>query len=265
MLFVGLFILRGTYAIAGVPQIDQSVIITCSNSQGTGFFISKTLIATAKHVVSHCTDVNLKNNKGTFGTGRVVFVSKSDDIAILSTNNLGAPAAITPLEVNQVLPKQSVIVVGTPIDGLVMSEGTVISNSQSLTPHSILLDVPADHGSSGGPVFSGKGIIGMMIQKTENGKIVALEAQVVKVALSTYQRSHSSTASDSGDVKPKQIIITQTSTGPRLQLSIILNIIFLGIIITLFLLRKKRFSRKRIVINLESKSSEVISQEMENK
>ena len=240
-------------------------MITCSNSQGTGFFITNTLIATAKHVVSKCKEVELKNNKGSSGKGVVVYSSKSDDIAIVSTKTLVPPTVITPLDLKPVSPKQSIIVVGMPIDGLVMSEGTVISTSESPLPHSINLNVPADHGSSGGPVFSSTGIVGLIIEKADNGNIIALDAAVIKRSLDSYKGSRPSAAGAPGSSKQNPEVIFQSTDAPKLQLSLIVNFVLLGAVIALVLARKKRFSRKRIVINLDNNSPKIPAQEKEKK
>jgi S1-C subfamily serine protease len=240
-------------AHADVPQIDQSLTITCGSAEGTGFFLSKTLIVTAKHVIHGCTSVNLKNNSGATGTGAVVFSSSSDDIALVSTTTLPSPKSIQQIDPSIVTTNESIIVVGTPIDGLVMSQGTVVSPTTSYLPRAILLNVPADHGNSGGPVFSSRGIVGVIVQKTSDGQIIALDSKVIQAALSQYQGAHPSPSSSAtgGAQSGASLIVVEDKSLPKLQLSILLNAILFGVIIVLILTRKRRFSRKKIVINID--------------
>lgn len=67
-----------------------------------------------------------------------------------------------------------VFTVGSPIEGLLLSKGTLSSIFRNLTEEWLVLDIPADHGSSGGPVFSDEGLIGLVISKDrKNGDIYA--------------------------------------------------------------------------------------------
>jgi Trypsin-like peptidase domain len=252
-------------ARASIPQIDQSMTIICGNAEGTGFFYSSSLIVTARHVIKGCTSVILKNANGAVANGSVVYSSATDDIALVSTETLTAPKNLEPIDNNPVISKEPIAVVGTPIDGLVLSQGTVVDPNSQYDPHSMLLDVPADHGNSGGPVFSTKGVVGLVIQKTDSGQIVALNASVITKALSEYQNSKPKSSSSSNTSTGKTLIVIEDNSKPKLMLSIFCNVILLSVIVILILARKKRFSRKKIVINLDQPKIHIVPEPIEEK
>ena len=263
---VGTMLSGAAPAIAAVPQIDQSMVITCANAQGTGFFIEGNLAITAKHVIKGCKSVDITDNAKHKATGKVVFVSSTDDIAIVSVSGITAPKKILPIDLSQVKKSESIEIVGTPIDGLVLSQGTIAAVSDSYTPRSIVLNVPADHGNSGGPVFSSTGVIGVVIELTSLGQVVALNAGVIQSALESYK---------SGELKPQNApsvsptpqssMIVIDSSAPKLQISLVVNGVLALVILGLILSRRKRFSRRRIVINLSDSKQPVAENEMEKK
>ena len=61
-----------------------------------------------------------------------------------------------------------VYAVGAPIDGLVLSKGKFVRSFTNNLGEWIEIDIPADHGNSGGPVFSDSGLVGMLISKDLN-------------------------------------------------------------------------------------------------
>lgn len=256
-------------AIAAVPQIDQSMVITCANAQGTGFFIEGNLAITAKHVIKGCKSVDITDNAKHKATGKVVFVSSTDDIAIVSVSGITAPKKILPIDLSQVKKSESIEIVGTPIDGLVLSQGTIAAVSDSYTPRSILLNVPADHGNSGGPVFSSTGVIGVVVELTSLGQVVALNAGVIQSALESYKtalpRAHVPQSAPSVSPTPQSSMIVIDSSAPKLQISLVVNGVLALVILGLILSRRKRFSRRRIVINLSDSKQPVAENEMEKK
>jgi Trypsin-like peptidase domain len=255
----GVAMIAPSPAFADMPQINQSVIIKCGNIGGTGFFLPSGSIITAAHVVKKCKSVELLNNGGEKGTGKVLYVAQADDIAIISGSTLATPKNLQPLDLHPVVDSEPVTIVGTPIDGLVLSQGKVFNSLPTYQPRTFSLVVPADHGNSGGPVFSGSGIIGLVIEKTTDGKIIALNASVISSAVKNAE-NHSPTprASSNGG-----LVVIQDNSAPKLQISLLFNALFLAVIIALLLARRKRFSRKKIVINIPTQSSSQPNNEME--
>jgi hypothetical protein len=262
---VGAFLLINAPAFAAVPQIDQSFVITCGNSQGTGFFIDGQVAITARHVVKGCKSVAVTNSAKENGSASVEFVSTNDDVAVIRVSGVSAATHAYLLDTSAVKVKEAVEIVGSPIDGLVLSQGTVAAIKDPYTPRSILLNVPADHGNSGGPVFSSKGVIGEVVELTSMGQVVALNAQVIQTALASYknQTPKPSSSASLPAVTTKVVVIDQNS--PRILISLVINGVMFLVVVALILSRRKRFSRKKIVINLPSSTQPANSDEMENK
>lgn len=77
--------------------------------------------------------------------------------------------------------ESQVFTVGSPIDGLVLSKGVLKDVFEDLTEKWLILQIPADHGSSGGPVFASGGLIGLVISKDKRtGDIYAYTGEDMK-------------------------------------------------------------------------------------
>lgn len=75
-----------------------------------------------------------------------------------------------------------VFTVGSPIEGLLLSKGILSNVFSNLTEDWLVLDIPADHGSSGGPVFSEEGLVGLVILKDkQTGEIYAHTSREIEL------------------------------------------------------------------------------------
>lgn len=217
--------------------IDKTVMIECGDSSGAGFYVDERHILTAKHVVEECRKAKIFSNSGNSTTASDFFFDPNLDIAVLTAaKNIAAPAS---LDETRIETGQSVYIVGAPIDGLVMSKGKVVDSSGTESPSRLYLEIPADNGNSGGPVFSEKGLIGMVTAKYEDGEVIAYN---LKSVLRTLELSRGSSGSNSVSPTPNN------SALPALQLSLIANIAALIIIVVLAARLKKK---KQIVITLD--------------
>jgi Trypsin-like peptidase domain len=237
-----------TPASADLPQIDQSVIIHCGDLKGTGFFLPSGVIITARHVVEKCASIYFLINSGDSGAGKVLYISKEDDIAVISQLSMSVPKGLKSTDIHSVTDGQQVTIVGSPIDGLVLSQGTIADSKPTYQPRSFSLSIPADHGSSGGPVFSSRGIVGIVVEKMNDGSIIALNSTVINLAVaSALARIPAPQATDS----KKQIeILIQDNSAPKFQLSLVLNIVLSLVIFFLIFIRKKRFFSRKVVISM---------------
>lgn len=151
--------------------IDLGVQIECPEARGAGFYLSEKLVVTAKHVVENCRFPLLTNSQGNSTSTTSILQSRSKDLAYLTVqeNIANSVQLVSPPPIGSV-----VYTVGSPIEGLLLSKGTLANVFSNLTEDWLVLDIPADHGSSGGPVFSEEGLVGLVILKDkQTGEIYA--------------------------------------------------------------------------------------------
>jgi S1-C subfamily serine protease len=220
--------------------IDQSVMINCGKASGTGFYIDSTHIMTAKHVITDCKTAEIISNSGKKTTASNFFLEPRLDIAILTAKTLIVTAVKFDPKPTQL--GETVFIVGSPIDGLVLSKGKVVESSDMSSPTRIYLEIPADHGNSGGPVFSDTGLVGMVTAKYDNGPVIAYNLNSLQASISLSKKSPADQAAD------QPVTTTDNSSLPALQISVILNVIaFVLIVVLAARLRRNR----QIVITLD--------------
>lgn len=220
--------------------IDQSVMIECGDSSGTGFYIDSNHIMTAKHVVTECKTATIISNSNKKTTATNFFLDPKLDIAILTSEKTIVKKVSTDSVETEL--GQTVFIVGSPIDGLVLSKGKVVESSGLSSPNRIYLKIPADHGNSGGPVFSNSGLIGMVTAKFDDGQVIAYNLNSLLQTLELSKKSPQAETSTS------PATTTDNSTLPALQISLILNAITLVTIIVLLARLRKN---KQITITLD--------------
>jgi hypothetical protein len=165
-------------AVEESSYIDLAVQIVCPSSRGAGFFLEEKIVVTAKHVIENCLAPQIINNKGIRTRTVSIDFSNNKDLAYIEVAE-----AIVPVVIIAKTPSinSEVFTVGSPIDGLLLSKGTLREVFRDLTEEWLVLDIPADQGSSGGPVFSSGGLIGLVISKDKrNGDIYAYRALDMK-------------------------------------------------------------------------------------
>jgi S1-C subfamily serine protease len=233
-----LTVLIGTLSLAPASAdekayIDQSVMINCGDGSGTGFYLDSTHIMTAKHVVTGCNTAEIISNSNKKTTASNFFLDPKLDIAIITSKKMIVKPVAT--DSTEFKPGQTVYIVGSPIDGLVLSKGKVAESSGLSSPSRIYLEIPADQGNSGGPVFSDTGLIGMVTAKFDDGQVIAYNLKTLLQTIELSKKSPTNQTSNSG------VSTSDNSTLPALQISVILNVIaFIFIIVLLVRIRKNR-------------------------
>lgn len=206
---------------------------------GAGFYIKENLVVTARHVVDGCTRATIENNSNRSSSGTVIKKETDIDIAFISTEGNIAP--VVNIDNGAHLAGEAISIVGAPIDGLVLSTGVIKSYQANSKDFRLTLDIPADHGNSGGPIFSEKGLIGLIVAKSDSGDIYGYDQEQINQVLALK---------DTPGTKDVQMIISDNSQLESLLFgSTLVNALFLVIIIVLFA-KRKRYNKNQVVINL---------------
>jgi Trypsin-like peptidase domain len=230
-------------AIDEKSYIDYGVQVSCSESRGAGFFLENKVVVTAKHVVEDCQRPTLSNSKGEKTTAVSILFSENKDLAYLIVQK-----AISPTVAISKVPAMGaeVFTVGSPIDGLLLSKGKLKEIFRDLNEEWLVLDIPADHGSSGGPVFSSGGLIGLVISKDKrNGDIYAYKAEDIKA---DYR--YASNKGSSGQNFPRPVGKTGADVLMPILISATITFIF-GIGVGVMISRRNpKTSKRRIRIEV---------------
>lgn len=228
--------------------ISYAVKINCENSQGAGFRLNSEVIVTAKHVVEDCSRVFVTNNDGLSAQSSELKLSQKYDIAyIYTTKNVGAEVTISE-KAPQV--GENLYTVGSPIDGLVLSKGKLVTSFRDFMGDWLEISIAADQGNSGGPVFSDAGLVGMVISKNVTDK--RINAYSVEMLLNDYENLGRQNGDNDGS---DTIVIANDSASPLLTQSIsaIIAFIFGGVAgVVLTQTRQRRLKKKRIRIVVEN-------------
>ena len=153
---------------------------------GTGTVIPGGLILTNAHNVADASLITVrKQNDDTLFVAKVKFVDHECDLALLTVDDPGFLADITPLELAETPPPQSMVVAaGFPIggDGLSLTQGIVSRVEIQSYAHSdkkllaAQVDASLNPGNSGGPLlFDGK-VVGIAFQgRGDRGYMIPYE------------------------------------------------------------------------------------------
>lgn len=119
------------------------------------------------------------DSEGNQTVGVRIIDSPLQDISFIEVNK--ALTEVQVLKDFQVEISSEVYTVGAPINGLVMSKGFFLEDDSSEGTNYLRLKIPADHGNSGGPVFQGENVVGLVVLKSSfDGSIYAIKAGQVQ-------------------------------------------------------------------------------------
>ncbi len=200
---------------------------------------------TAKHVVEKCKSVRISDNEGKSVFSNTITLSKEYDIAFLRIDKvIGLSPTFSKLSPET---GENIYAVGAPIDGLSLTKGKLFSTFQDSQGDWLEITVPADHGNSGGPVFSENGLVGMVISKDfANSKIYAYTIKLIEADYGVNKASATA-------VKPGSSNIEDSSYSPLLTQLFSASIAFIfGLLagVALSSRRARRRSKKRIRIEI---------------
>jgi hypothetical protein len=230
-------------------NVESAIVVNCKSSRGTGFAVRKNLYMTAKHVTEDCAKLTLTNNSGKTIVGKLVFEDPNIDLALISTEEqISKITEFSSVEISS----GDVEIVGSPIEGLVLSIGRITGLSTIGEVSEIRLKIAADHGNSGGPVFFQNKLIGMVYKKNfVTGEVIAVALPSLKSGLDHYDLAIlQGTESKKADV---EIFGSNVSQINLLIVSLIVNLLAILVFVGVYLRNKRgRYivSRKRIAVRL---------------
>jgi hypothetical protein len=195
--------------------------------------------------VEKCKSVRISDNEGRSVFSNNITLSREHDIAYLRINKLiGLNPSFSKLPPET---GDSIYAVGAPIDGLSLTKGRLFSTFQDNRGDWLEITVPADHGNSGGPVFSESGLVGMVISKDfTNSKIYAYTIKLIEADYGVTKAAATASNPELKEVKEK-------SYSPLLTQLFSASIAFIfGLLagVALSARRARRRSKKRIRIEI---------------
>ncbi len=181
---------------------------------------------TARHVVEGCDEATITNNNGQSTTATIRYLDPVNDIATLIAVTTVAEIVTMSLETLTVGSK--IQIVGTPINGLVLSSGDISRIYPNGGEFSFELEVPGDFGNSGGPVFLNGKVVGLVNAKDDYGHLFGLDATAITDTINEVQVN-----------KKSNTVTTIISNEGALAFSVLLNVLLIVISLTLFVSRRK--------------------------
>jgi serine protease Do len=181
---------------------------------------------TARHVVEGCDEARITNNDGKFTTATVKYLDPVNDIATLIA--VKTVAEIVTLSLETLTVGSKIQIVGTPINGLVLSSGGISRIYPKEVEYSFELEVPGDFGNSGGPVFLDGKVVGLVNAKDDRGHLFGMDAAAITDTINEVE------------VKVKtNNVTTIISNEGALAFSVLLNVLLVILSLTLFITRRK--------------------------
>ena len=150
------------------PRFNSVLVVKAGSGSGTGFYVSPDIILTAYHVVEKSALVQLKSYNGRQTSGRIIAHDIRLDLALIKAEEVGIPLEIFSGNINL---GSTVEAIGHP-QGLsfTITRGVVSSlrkmpsiyTKGSAKVEFIQSDTPVSPGNSGGPLFIGNKVIGVV-------------------------------------------------------------------------------------------------------
>ena len=191
---------------------------------------------TARHVVEGCDAATITNNNGQSTTATIKYLDPVNDIATLIA--LTTVAEIVTMSLETLTVGSKIQIVGTPINGLVLSSGDISQIYPKEGEFSFELEVPGDFGNSGGPVFLNGKVVGLVNAKDDYGHLFGLDATAITDTINEVQVKKESNA-----------VTAIISNEGALAFSVLLNVLLIILSLTLFVSRRKS-KENSIVINI---------------
>ena len=191
---------------------------------------------TARHVVEGCDEATITNNNGQSTTATIRYLDPVNDIATLIA--VTTVAEIVTMSLESLTVGSKIQVVGTPINGLVLSSGDISRIYPKGGEFSFELEVPGDFGNSGGPVFLNGKVVGLVNAKDDYGHLFGLDATAITDTINEVQVN-----------KKSNTVTAIISNEGALVFSVLLNVLLIIISLTLFVSRRKS-KENSIVINI---------------
>jgi S1-C subfamily serine protease len=170
-------------AVTPLEALDSVFVVSTVQSQGAAFLITERLLITAAHVVEGSSTVRLEGTQDppVQEIASVIYVDSSSDVAVLRTDNTLEQAPLIFSE-EAVIVGDEVFAAGSPIDGVVLSRGTV---SAIDIVDGIVASTPVDSGNSGGPLLDSTGsVVGMVYARSvPSGDAFAVPVGTLQLAI----------------------------------------------------------------------------------
>ena len=150
------------------PRFNSVVIVKAGSGTGTGFYVTPDIILTAYHVVEKSSLVQLEFYNGRQNSGRIIAHDIRLDLALIKADDVGIPLGIFSGNIRL---GSTVEAIGHP-QGLsfTITRGIVSSLRKQASIYTkgsakvefVQSDTPVSPGNSGGPLFLGNKVIGVV-------------------------------------------------------------------------------------------------------
>ncbi|MGE5108381.1 MAG: S1C family serine protease [Sphingobacteriales bacterium] len=177
-----------------ITKVDPNIHF---KSSGTGFLIDgKGYLVTNAHIIKNSSTVIVQNNKGQEFIAKIAFIDNAKDLAILKIKDEDfKPLTSLPYSISKSNTDiaEPIYTFGYPRNEIVYGEGYLSAktgfNGDTL---SCQIDVPANPGNSGGPVFNENGeVIGVLStrQMQTEGAVFAIQSKYIYKALDELKKN----------------------------------------------------------------------------
>ncbi|MBA2562234.1 MAG: trypsin-like peptidase domain-containing protein [Chitinophagaceae bacterium] len=200
-------------------KLNQAAVITTppsnarpkfeANFRATGFLIDVNgYIVTNAHVINNAKNLIVENKKGDQFYAKPVYVSNSNDLAILKINDTSFKKfTVLPYSIRRLSAElgEHIFTLGYPRDEVVYGEGYLSAKSGfSGDTSSYQISISVNPGNSGGPVINKNGeVIGIISSKETNadGVVFAIKSKNIYNALEEIKKDEAIKLPLTGTIK----------------------------------------------------------------